>query len=145
MMSSHHAVVVTDDESAVLKFLDGVLGLPMQSEVSLPGPQTTSLLGWPAGNAGAGGVLVGSGPAGLVEVVSLPPALSGVVQPGIAMLSFAVRDLVGAVARCRTIGLAVGDITRVRARGVDVSAAVVTAGGIRFELVRFESEGGEAA
>ena len=140
-MPSHHAVCVTDDESSVVKFLDEVLGMPVQSEMWLPGSHTASMLQWPDGNEGASALMLGSGPAGLVEVVSIPASLAGVAQPGIGMLSFAVRDLAGTVERCRNLGLAVSEISRVRSSGVDVSVATVTAGGIKFELVRFEAGG----
>ena len=122
-------------------FLHSVLGLAVGPEVALEGTATAPILGWPAGNPGANGLMLGSGSSGLVEVVGVPPSLFGTVQPGIAMLSFAVRDLEAAVQRCHRLGLAVSEVTRVRSEGVDVSMALVLAGGIRFELVRYESGG----
>ena len=141
LAASHHAVCVTDDQAAVVAFLQQGLGLRVGPEVALGGSSTASVLGWPEGNPGANGLMLGSGSGGLVEVVGVPPSLFGTVQPGIAMLSFAVKDLEATVLRCHRLGLAASEITRLRSEGVDVSMALVLAGGIRFELVRYESGG----
>ena len=69
-----------------------------------------------------------------VEVMPLPAELAGRVVPGTTSISLAVDDLEARVAACRAAGL---DVT-VGIGGGDLPYAVVTVGGLEFELVRFE-------
>ena len=73
----------------------------------------------------------------MVEVIPLPDSLRGAVTPGVALLSFAVRDIDERVAQCRALGHTVTDPVRVTNETVDVSLARFVVGGVPFELAQF--------
>ena len=139
-MASHHTICVTDDVPALTGFLQTVMGLGVAAEFDTAGPDTTPVLGWPAGSPDTSGRLLGKGTTGLVEVIGIPEPLRDIVPPGIAMITFAVADLEAKVEQCRAAGVEVSDIIRIDYGGVDVSVAIATVAGIRFELVRFDDQ-----
>jgi hypothetical protein len=74
--------------------------------------------------------LLGDDATGAVEIAPLPARLNGRLVPGTTSISFAVDDLDERVAACRAAGLAVTVVPG------DVAYAVVTVGGLEFDLVR---------
>ncbi len=136
MPGIHHVACVTDDPEAVAEVLREVFGCGPDAPISADGPAASTLLGWPDG-PGFDGFVTGSGGAGMVEVIPIPDELRDAVQPGVALLSFAVRDIDERVARCRSLGHTVTDPVRVRNETVDVSLARFTVGGVPFELAQF--------
>src|SRR5437867_1598234 len=123
----HHAVCVTDDPEAVAAFLQ-LLGLDLLGRAEAAPETTSAVLSWPAGSPGTISTILGRSASGVIELVRLPEQLKGVVQPGTALISFAVDDLEERVAACRERGLDVTDILHGRAGDVDVSLAVVHVG-----------------
>ncbi len=95
--------------------------------------QASAGLGWPPGK----GAIVGSRQ-GLLELVEIPEALRGELQPGVAGLSFGSRDVASGVAAARKAGFDVEDPFRIV--GVDggtSTIARVPVGGVPFELINF--------
>jgi len=133
---SHHIACVTDDRDGVVQFLTDVIGLEVTGELHAPGDSTSAILGWPE-NDGADGTMLGRGPGGLVEVIAIPDELRGTVEPGFAVISFAMPDLEDRVEACRTRGIAVSDVIHTESLGL--SGAVAHVGGLGFELLRFET------
>jgi catechol 2,3-dioxygenase-like lactoylglutathione lyase family enzyme len=133
--SSHHVACITDDPEAVHEFLTGVVGLEVHLEFRVSGEQLSETAGWPP----SGGTTVrmfGRPPAGIVEVIAVPPELRGVVPSRIWLVSFATADVVPFVERARRQGLAPTDPS-VTTGDVDLTTAFVDVGGITWEFVRF--------
>jgi hypothetical protein len=103
----HCALCVTDDVPAVTAALDMIMA------------------------SGLIDILLGPDSAAMIEVAPLPDELRGRLNPGTTGISFAVDDLDERVAACRAAGLAVTVVPG------DLPFAVVTVGGVDFELVRF--------
>jgi catechol 2,3-dioxygenase-like lactoylglutathione lyase family enzyme len=137
---SHHVAAVTPDPDAVIAFLRDVIGLDLITDkLSAPSEAATHILGWPAGNPGVKGAMLGRGPGGIVEVIGIPPELRATVPAGFALISFATPDLEDRVEHCRAAGIEVSDVIRTQGEGLDLSGAVAKVGGLSFELLRFES------
>ena len=127
---------MTDDPEAVAQVLDKVFGLGSRNPVSADGPSASALLGWPA-SSGFDGFITDPGRGGMVEVIPIPDSLRDVVTPGVALLSFAVRDIEERIALCRSMGIAVSDPVRVSNETIDVTLARFVVGGVPFELAQF--------
>jgi catechol 2,3-dioxygenase-like lactoylglutathione lyase family enzyme len=135
--ASHHVVCVTDHPDEILSFLQVVLGLGVSGQTEVSGPDATAVLGWPEENPGTAGTMLGSGTAGLVEILSVPSELRTVVPSGVAMIGFAVPDIQACVAACQAQRVPTSEIMRLTTGSSEVSAAVVRVGGLAFELVEF--------
>ncbi len=75
--------------------------------------------------------MLGDDSTGMVEITALPAELNGRLVPGTTSISFAVDDLDERVEACRAAGLAVTVVPG------DLPYAVVTVGGLDFDLVAF--------
>ena len=87
------------------------------------GEQAAIGLGWPVDAGATRGAIVGARQ-GILELVEIPSALRDSVTPGVAALSFGVRDVEGLTATAGAAGLAVDgphDIT-----GVDGAVSTLT-------------------
>lgn len=134
----HHVSCFADDES-VSVFLQRVVGLSVFDRFAAPPAVTSSMFGWPADNPGSVGARYGAGPNGLVEVMSIPAELKGTVTPGLGFATFTVKDLEACLDDCRRLGFDVGAVGRFDPTAeVGLAAALVTVGGVVFELVRYE-------
>jgi catechol 2,3-dioxygenase-like lactoylglutathione lyase family enzyme len=133
-----HAVVLTDDLDATLRFLTDVANVAPVTPVSAGAPEDYALVfGWPLDRAATRSAFAGEG-AGMLEVVEIPEALRGTVTPGVRMLAVANRDVVSAADAARSAGFdARGplEVTSAGERGATI--AEVTAGGVPFELIQF--------
>lgn len=136
MPGIHHVAAVTDDPEAVAQVLRQVFGCGSTSPVSADGSAASVLLGWPE-NHGFDGFVTGSGRGAMVEVIPIPGELRGAVTPGVALLSYAVRDIEERIALCRSMGIEVSEPVRVTNETIDVSLARFMVGGIPFELAQF--------
>jgi hypothetical protein len=131
------AVVLVDDLDAVLRLLDGLLGVGPVAPYESTGEQAAIGLGWPADRGATRGALVGR-PPGMLEVVEIPPVLRGDVAPGVALLSIGSRDVEGGAAGARAAGLDVlGPRDIVGVDGTTSTLAKIEAGGVAFELIRY--------
>jgi hypothetical protein len=130
------AVVLVSDLDEVLRFLELANVAPIERFEST-GEQAAIGLGWPVDAGATRGAVVGSRQ-GILELVEIPSALRDSVNPGVAALSFGVRDVEGLTATAGAAGMAVDgphDIT-----GVDGAVSTLTrvdVGGMTFELIRF--------
>ena len=130
------AVVLVSDLDEVLGFFE-LAGVAPVERFASTGEQAAIGLGWPVDQGATRGAIVGARQ-GILELVEIPPALRDSVMPGVAALSFGVRDVEGLTATAGAAGLAVDgphDIT-----GVDGAVSTLTrveVGGMTFELIRF--------
>ena len=137
---SHHVAAITPDPDAVIAFLHDVIGLDIiTTELAAPPEAATHILGWPEGNPGVRGAMLGKGPGGIVEVIGIPPEIQDEVPAGFALISFATPDLEARVEACRESGVECSDPMRTKGEGMDLTGAVAKVGGLSFELLRFES------
>lgn len=135
----HHVSCVTAESDSVLAFLRSVMGLEALDRMNLPAEVTAPFLGWPTGHP-ADATMVGAGSRGLIEVVALPQDLAEQIRPGLALITFAVTDLEDRVAAAIQAGYQVSDIRTFKVNdAIEVSMAVVTVGGLSFELIRYNT------
>ena len=136
--AAHHVSCVTARPEAVTEFLTEVLGLPARDSMRLPGAITERFLGWPSPAPEADAHMLGSGTKGLIEMVSVPAEIAARVRPGTALITFAVTDLEERLREATDRGFEVSDIHPVQVNDhLEVSMAVVVAGDLAFELVRY--------
>jgi catechol 2,3-dioxygenase-like lactoylglutathione lyase family enzyme len=132
----HHVAAVTDDPDAVAWVLREVLGCGSVSPVRADGAAASALLGWPD-SPGVDGFITSPGRGGMIEVIPIPEQLRDTVSPGVALLSYAVRDIEDRIALCRSKGIEVSDPVRVTNETMDATLARFVVGGIPFELAQF--------
>ena len=92
----HHVVMRSHSASAFVAFLTDVVGMEVQFELHVPGEVLEKTLGWPPSD-GADVTMVGTGEAGLIEVLDVPERLRDVAPEGLAALSFMTDDFGGAM------------------------------------------------
>jgi catechol 2,3-dioxygenase-like lactoylglutathione lyase family enzyme len=136
---AHHVSCVSADSESILAFLRGVVGLDVVDRMNLPADVTAPFLGWPEGHPGEA-TMLGTGSKGLIEIVALPEPLAGQIRPGLALITFAVPDLEERVAAALDAGYQVSDIHTFKVNdAIEVAMAVVTVGGVSFELIRYNT------
>ncbi len=133
-----HAVVLTDDLDATLRFLGEVANVSPVGAVSEGAPADYSLVfGWPLEQSATRSAFVGEGP-GMLEVVEIPEPLRGSVAPGVRLLAVANRDVGATTDAARAAGFDVrGPLTVTSAGERGATIAEVVAGGVPFELIQF--------
>jgi|tagenome__1003787_1003787.scaffolds.fasta_scaffold20458148_2 hypothetical protein len=133
-----HAVVLTDDLDATLRFLGEIARLAPVTEASEGAPADYSLVfGWPLEQAATRSAFVGEG-AGMLEVVEIPTPLRDTVAPGVRLLAVANRDVAATADAAQAAGFDVrGPLTVTSAGERGATIAEVVAGGIPFELIQF--------
>ena len=134
--ASHHVACVTDDPEAVHRFLTEVVGLAEHLRFRVSGDDLSRTAGWPP-NDGADVTMYGRPPAGIVEVIAIPEALRGQVEPRLWLVSFATAEVRSFVDRARAIGLAPSDPAPTRG-DVDITTSIVEVGGVTWEFVSFD-------
>ena len=130
------AVVLVSDLDAVLGFFE-LAGVGPVERFASTGEQAAIGLGWPVDQGATRGAIVGARQ-GILELVEIPSALRDSVEPGVAALSFGVRDVEGLTAIATSAGLAVDGPHDIA--GVDGAVSTLTrveVGGMNFELIRF--------
>ena len=132
-----HAVVLTDDFDATLRFLTDVCGIgPVQPYDPAPA-SLSAALGWPAGTWTTTGAIVGR-PPGMLDIVAIPPDLRATVKPGVALLAIATPDVAGRAAAAREAGFDPAEPRDVEAAdGGTMTMVPLAVGGVGYELVRF--------
>jgi catechol 2,3-dioxygenase-like lactoylglutathione lyase family enzyme len=132
-----HAVVLTDDLDASLRFLVDVCGIgPVQPYEPTP-ESLSAALGWPEGGYRTNGAIVGQ-PPGMIDLVAIPAELRDRVAPGVALLAVATPDVEGRVAAAREAGFAPATPSTVTdATGAAMTTSPLVVGGVGYELVRF--------
>jgi hypothetical protein len=128
-------IVLVDDLDAVLELIDAVGAGPVL-HINPTADQTARGLGWPEGHEGTRGVFVGERP-GLLEIVEIPPALRGIVAPGVGKVTYATADVEGVAARLEEAGRHVrGPIRFSDPEGGDYALVQAALGGVLFEAQR---------
>lgn len=87
----HHVVMRSHSAKAFVAFLTDVVGMDVQFEMRVPGEVLEKTLGWPPSD-GADVTMVGTGDAGLIEVLDVPAHLRDIAPEGLAALSFLTDD-----------------------------------------------------
>ena len=123
-MRSHSA-------EAFIGFLTDVAGMEVQFQMRVPGEVLEATLGWPPSD-GADVTMVGSGDAGLIEVLDVPERLRDVAPEGLAALSFLTDDFSGAKERATAFA---SDVTQFDAGASGVELFFCTIGGVPVEFM----------
>ncbi len=83
----HHVVMRSHSAETLIAFLTDVAGMEVQFALRVPSEVLETTLGWPPSD-GADVTMVGSGDAGLIEVLDVPERLRDIAPEGLAALSF---------------------------------------------------------
>ena len=98
----HHVVMRSHSASTFIQFLTDVVGMEIQSQFRVPGEVLETTLGWPP-SEGADVTMLGSGDAGLIEVLDVPDHLRDAAPEGLAALSFLTTDYNDVQDKARTM------------------------------------------
>ena len=123
-MRSHSA-------QTLIAFFTDVVGMQVQFQLRIPGHVLEQTLGWPPCD-GAELTMLGTGEAGLVEVLDVPTQLRDVVPEGLAGLSFLTDDFGGVREKARTFA---GDVTPIDTGVPGVDLFFCTMGGVPIEFM----------
>ena len=127
----HHVVMRSHSADVFIKFLTDVVGMEVQMSFRVPGEVLETTLGWPPSD-GADVTMLGSGSAGLVEVLDVPEHLRDVAPEGLAALSFLTDDYEAVQTRAR--GFA-NDVTSLETGVPGVDLFFCTMGGVPIEFM----------
>jgi hypothetical protein len=120
-MRSHSA-------QTLVAFFTEVVGMQVQFQLRVPGNVLQQTLGWPPCD-GADLTMLGTGDAGLVEVLDVPPQLRDVVTEGLAGLSFLTENFGDVREKARAFA---DDVTAIDTPGVDLFFCTMGAVPIEF-------------
>ena len=123
-MRSHSA-------STFIQFLTDVVGMEIQSQFRVPGEVLETTLGWPP-SEGADVTMLGSGDAGLIEVLDVPDHLRDAAPEGLAALSFLTTDYNDVQDKARTMA---SDVTVLFGDVPGVDLFFCTMGGVPVEFM----------
>jgi hypothetical protein len=133
----HHVVMRSHSAEGFIGFLTDVAGMEVQFQMRVPGEVLEATLGWPPSD-GADVTMVGSGDAGLIEVLDVPEHLRDVAPEGLAALSLLTDDFSGTKERAMTFA---SDVTQFDAGGSGVELFFCTIGGVAVEFMGGYSPG----
>jgi hypothetical protein len=138
----HHVVMSSHSADTLIKFFTEAVNMEIQHQFPVPGPVFETTLGWPPSD-GATITILGSGKAGLVEVLDVPEAVRSVQPEGLTALSFLTEDYKDTEAKAR--GFA-DDVTALDAGVPGVDLFVCTVGGVPMEFMgSYEADAAQAA
>jgi hypothetical protein len=138
----HHVVMLSHSATRFIGFLTDVVGMEVQHSFPVPGQILETTLGWPPSD-GANVTILGSGMAGLIEVLDVPEALRSVAPEGLAALSFMADDYPAIQDKARGFAC---DITVLDTGLPGVDLFICTMGGVPMEFMgSYEVEAMEAA
>jgi hypothetical protein len=134
-MRSHSA-------STFIQFLTDVVGMDVQHSFRVPGEVLETTLGWPP-SEGADVTILGSGNAGLIEVLDVPEKLRDVAPEGLAALSFLTDDYSNAKDKAQTFA---SDVTVLDTMVPGVDLFFCTMGGVPMEFMgSYQADAAQAA
>jgi hypothetical protein len=134
-MRSHSA-------STFIQFLTDVVGMDVQNSFRVPGQVLQATLGWPPSD-GADVTILGSGVAGLVEVLDVPEHLREFAPEGLAALSFLTDDYDSVKDKAQTFA---NDVTVLDTMIPGVDLFFCTMGGVPMEFMgSYEADAAQAA
>ncbi len=138
----HHVVMLSHSATKFIEFLTDVVGMDVQHAFRVPGEILEKTLGWPP-SEGADVTILGSGMAGLVEVLDVPEQLRTVAPEGLAALSFMADDYRSMQEKARQI---TDDVTVLDIGVPGVDLFICTMGGVPMEFMgSYEAQAMEAA
>lgn len=138
----HHVVMSSHSADTLVKFFTDVVGMEIQHQFPVPGHIFETTLGWPPSD-GANITILGSGMAGLVEVLDVPEAVRSVQPEGLTALSFLTEDYKDTEAKARRFA---DDVTALDAGVPGVDLFVCTMGGVPMEFMgSYEADAAQAA
>src|ERR1700753_3110326 len=124
----HHVVMLSHSATRFVAFLTDVIGMEVQHSFRVPGEILATTLGWPPSD-GADVTILGSGMAGLIEVLDVPEQLRKAAPEGLAALSFMADDYTATLDRARQF---TGEVTALDAA---VALFIGTVGGWQMEFM----------
>lgn len=127
----HHVVMLSHSAARFIGFLTDVVGMEVQHSFRVPGEILEKTLGWPR-SEGADVTILGSGMAGLVEVLDVPEQLRQAAPEGLAALSFLADDYNVTLDRARQYA---GDITALDTGVPGVDLFICSMGGVPMEFM----------
>ena len=138
----HHVVMLSHSATRFIGFLTDVVGMDVQHSFRVPGQILETTLGWPP-SEGADVTILGSGMAGLVEVLDVPEQLRTAASEGLAALSFLADDYGTMQDKARQF---TDDVTVLDTRVPGVDLFICTMGGVPMEFMgSYEAEAMEAS
>ncbi len=138
----HHVVMLSHSAAKFVGFLTNVVGMDVQHSFRVPGDILEKTLGWPPSD-GADVSILGSGVAGLVEVLDVPDELRAVAPEGLAALSFLADDYRSTLDRAHEFSSEIS-ILDTGVPGVDLF--ICTMGGVPIEFMgSYEAEAMETS
>jgi hypothetical protein len=123
-MRSHSA-------ATFIQFLTDVAGMAVQAQFRVPGEVLEATLKWPPSD-GADVTILGSGTAGLIEVLDVPEHLRHVAPEGLAALSFLTDEFAAVQEKA---GEFASDVTVFDAGVPGVELFFCTMGGVPIEFM----------
>jgi catechol 2,3-dioxygenase-like lactoylglutathione lyase family enzyme len=127
----HHVVMLSHSADRFVGFLTDVVGMEVQHSFRVPGEILETTLGWPP-SEGADVTILGSGMAGLVEVLDVPEQLRSAAPEGLAALSFLADDYGATLDRARQFN---SDITVLDTGLPGVDLFICAMGGVPMEFM----------
>lgn len=116
--------------------------MDVQHSLRVPGEILETTLGWPPSD-GADVTILGSGDAGLIEVLDVPENLRGVAPEGLAALSFLIDDYSNVKDKAQTFA---DDVTVLNTMVPGVDLFFCTMGGVPMEFMgSYEADAAQAA
>ena len=138
----HHVVMRSHSASTFIQFLTDVVGMDVQHSFRVPGEVLETTLGWPP-SEGADVTILGSGNAGLIEVLDVPEKLRDVAPEGLAALSFLTDDYSNVKDKAQTFA---NDVTVLNTMVPGVDLFFCTMGGVPMEFMgSYEADAAQAA
>ncbi|OBB39905.1 VOC family protein [Mycobacterium sp. 852002-51961_SCH5331710] len=138
----HHVVMRSHSADTFIGFLTDVVGMEVQHHFRVPGDVLEATLGWPPSD-GADVTILGTGTAGLIEVLDVPEHLRAVAPEGLAALSFLTDDYATAQERARAH---TDDVTVLDTGMPGVDLFFCTMGGVPMEFMgSYEADAMQAA
>jgi catechol 2,3-dioxygenase-like lactoylglutathione lyase family enzyme len=127
----HHVVMRSHSAQTFVAFLTDVVGMQVQFQMRVPGEILEKTLGWPPSD-GADVTMLGSGDAGLVEVLDVPERLRDIAPEGLAALSFLTDEYDATRERTRSFA---DDVTALDTGIPGVDLFFCTMGGVPMEFM----------
>ena len=138
----HHVVMRSHSASTFIHFLTDVVGMDVQHSFRVPGEVLETTLGWPP-SEGADVTILGSGDAGLIEVLDVPEKLRAVAPEGLAALSFLTDEYSNVKDKAQTFA---NDVTVLNTMVPGVDLFFCTMGGVPMEFMgSYEADAAQAA
>jgi len=138
----HHVVMLSHSATRFVAFLTDVIGMEVQHSFRVPGEILETTLGWPPSD-GADVTILGSGMAGLIEVLDVPEQLRKAAPEGLAALSFMADDYTATLDRARQF---TGEVTALDTGVPGVDLFICTVGGVPMEFMgSYEADAMETA